>query len=137
MKKLFLLFVVLCITSLQTYAQEQPVKTKGPVEYVYCELQGSSKAFSAKVTVNIDMGQRVKAFSGKNRSLVDENNEPIVFNSMIDAMNYMGKNGWEFVQAYVVTMGNSNVYHWLLKKDISTFSEEEKKDLFNNIQLNK
>jgi hypothetical protein len=35
---------------------------------------------------------------------------------MIDALNYMGKNGWEFVQAYVVTTQNQNVYRWLLKK---------------------
>jgi hypothetical protein len=41
---------------------------------------------------------------------------------MVDAMNYFGKQGWEFVQAYAVTMGNQNVYHWLLKKEVS---EEE------------
>ncbi len=35
---------------------------------------------------------------------------------MVDAMNYMGKRGWEFEQAYVVTIGNQNVYHWLLSK---------------------
>lgn len=38
------------------------------------------------------------------------------FNSMIDALNYMGEDGWEFVQAYIVTTGEINVYHWLLKK---------------------
>jgi len=37
---------------------------------------------------------------------------------MIDAMNFMGAKGWEFVQAYVVTVGKQNVYHWLLKKEI-------------------
>ena len=35
-------------------------------------------------------------------------------------MNYMGTLGWEFEQAYVVTLGSgagaSNVYHWLLSK---------------------
>lgn len=46
----------------------------------------------------------------------DENGKNIEFNSMVDAMNYFGKQGWEFVQAYAVTMGNQNVYHWLLKK---------------------
>jgi hypothetical protein len=35
---------------------------------------------------------------------------------MVDALNYMGEKGWEFVQAYVVTISNQNVYHWLLKK---------------------
>jgi hypothetical protein len=38
------------------------------------------------------------------------------FNSMIDGMNYMGHNGWEFVQAYVVTSGSQNVYRYVLKK---------------------
>lgn len=40
------------------------------------------------------------------------------FNSMVDGMNYMGQNGWEFVQAYVVTTGSQNVYRWLLKKNL-------------------
>jgi hypothetical protein len=40
------------------------------------------------------------------------------FTSMVDAMNYMGKDGWEFVQAYVVTASNQNVYRWLLKKKV-------------------
>jgi len=37
---------------------------------------------------------------------------------MVDAMNFMGTLGWEFVQAYVVTESNQNVYHWLLKMEI-------------------
>ena len=41
-----------------------------------------------------------------------------IFNSMVDGMNYMGKDGWEFVQAYIVTSNNQNVYRWLLKKRI-------------------
>lgn len=39
--------------------------------------------------------------------------------------NWMGAMGWEFQQAYVVTMGNTNVYHWLLKKNIKNLSPEE------------
>lgn len=43
---------------------------------------------------------------------------------MVDAMNYMGALGWEFQQAYVITVpggfgGNQNVYHWLLRKEYS------------------
>lgn len=52
--------------------------------------------------------------------MVDENGNVIVFNSMIDAMNYMGNLGWEFEQAYVVTVGSGStsslVYHWLLSR---------------------
>lgn len=51
-----------------------------------------------------------------------------VFNSMVDGLNFMGKQGWEFVQAYVVTTGNANVYRWLLKKPFADLSEEEKQE---------
>lgn len=72
------------------------------------------------MTIQVDFGQETKLFS--NNTLVDDKGEAIVFNSMVDAMNYMGKLGWEFEQAYVVTLGSgasgSNVYHWLLSKYI-------------------
>ena len=55
--------------------------------------------------------------------LVDSNGKKIVFNSMVDGMNYMGKFGWKFAQAYAITIGQSNVYHWLLYKDIVEDSE--------------
>ena len=50
------------------------------------------------------------------------------FNSMVDAMNYMGKRNWEFEQAYVVTTSNQNVYHWLLSKEVT--SDEQIKEGF-------
>lgn len=61
-----------------------------------------------------------------NQTLVDENGKNLSFNSMVDAMNFMGELGWEFEQAYIVTIGSGasaqNVYHWLLSRYIS---EEE------------
>lgn len=85
---------------------------------VYCELLGTQGLLSKKVTVQVDFGQQTKFFS--DNRLVDEKGNVIVFNSMVDAMNYMGTMGWEFEQAYVVTLGSgataSNVYHWLLSK---------------------
>ena len=41
-----------------------------------------------------------------------------LFNSMIDGLNYMGSKGWEFVQAYTITLNNSSIYHYVLKKTI-------------------
>jgi hypothetical protein len=47
---------------------------------------------------------------------------------MIDALNYMGNQDWEFVQAYAFWMGGSsgNVYHYLLKKSKFSIAKEEK-----------
>lgn len=86
--------------------------------YVYCELVGTGKLFSSKVSVQVDLGQKTSFWKGVDY-LKDENGKSKEFNSMVDAMNFFGKQGWEFVQAYVVTTGQQNVYHWLLKKEVS------------------
>jgi hypothetical protein len=88
-------------------------------KYVYCEILGTGSLFSTKVKIDIDYGQEV-GFWNQDRRLKDENGKSVKFNSMVDALNYMGTLGWEFVQAYVVTMpsmgGQQNVYHWILKR---------------------
>ena len=43
-------------------------------------------------------------------------------------MNFMGNQGWDFVQAYAVTVNsNSLVYHYVLKKKTNENSDAEKK----------
>lgn len=118
-----LLFVLFILVSVSVFCQEKPKK-------VFCELLGSTKFMSSKVNVTIDFGQSVSFWSGNSKQgLVDENGKAIEFNSMVDAMNYMGALGWVFEQAYVVTSsGNQNVYHWLLSKDIT--SKDELKEGF-------
>ena len=87
---------------------------------IYCELVGTQRLLSTKVTVEVDFGQQSKFININDNRLVDEKGQVIIFNSMIDALNYMGALGWEFEQAYVVSIGSgassSNVYHWLLSK---------------------
>jgi len=86
----------------------------GQVKYVYCEIIGTSNLLGTKVTIAIDYGESVKF--GEDKRLRDDQGKVQKFNSMIDALNYMGDQGWEFVQAYVVTHNsNTNVYHYLLK----------------------
>jgi len=124
-KKLFLLLGLLF--SLNLLSQENDtvanqVESSDFIEqksYVYCELLGRGKLLSSKVTVDIDFGQPV-SFWAPDRRYKDENGKPVAFNSMVDAMNFMGSLGWEFVQAYVVTESNQNVYHWLLKMEVRT-----------------
>ena len=84
------------------------------VRYSYCQLVGTSGFLTNKVTVSIDYGQEMKYFS--DQRIKDAAGNPIRFNSMIDALNYMANDGWEHVQAYAITMGNTNVYHHLLKR---------------------
>ena len=107
MRKLLLL-LSFCISSLFIIAQET-------VKYDYCEIVGTSKLLSNKVTVQIDFGEATKFFADNRYK--DESGKPVTFNGMIDAMNYMGAQGWEFVQAYAVTNNNNPaVYHYVLKR---------------------
>jgi hypothetical protein len=66
--------------------------------------------------VNIDFGQVDKMFSAKDTQIKDENGRMTTFNSMIDALNFMSENGYEFVNAYAITISNQNVYHYMLRK---------------------
>lgn len=118
MKKLLLLFVF-SMAFISSFSQES-------VKYDYCEIVGTAKLLSTKVTVQIDFGQATKFFADKRYK--DDTGSPITFNSMIDAMNYMGKQGWEFIQAYTVSMGNSMaVYHYVLKRTNGQDKEAEEK----------
>ena len=108
-------------------------------EYIYCQIVGTGKILSNKVTVEIDFGQQTKLFTDKR--LRDEKGNVVVFNSMVDAMNYMGSDGWEFMQAYVVTvdtgMSKQNVYHWLLKKRMDLLTSEEKEEVLKRLNSKK
>jgi len=86
------------------------------IDTQYVQIVGTSKLFSAKVTIRIDFGQNLKALQVKDARIKDKDGKPIVFNSMIDALNFMSENGYDYEDAYVVTVGNQLVYHYLLKR---------------------
>ncbi|EKD94639.1 MAG: hypothetical protein ACD_25C00271G0001 [uncultured bacterium] len=129
MKKLivlssFMMFAFYMIFPANIFAQNTTQSSKAMESYIYCEIIGIEKLMSNKVTVRIDFGQNTK-FAEDTR-LRDESGNVIVFNSMVDAMNWMGGQGWEFVQAYVVSVAQgSNVFHWLLKLNTKLLSPEE------------
>lgn len=91
---------------------------------VYCQITKTNDGkglFSNTISVSIDYGQAVTAFSDDR--LVDEKGQNIVFNSMVDAMNYMATLGWEFEQAYTtVSSGDdgkvSSKVYWILSKEV-------------------
>ena len=83
----------------------------------YCQVIATPGLLSNKVTIDIDFGEeksfwresRVKTSDGKIKK----------FNTIIDAMNYMGRNGWIFINAYPVRMGETEIYHFAFKKQVS------------------
>lgn len=116
MKKILVaLFMSVLMLSVSTTASAEE-----PTQRAYAELLGTGTNFlnlNKNVKVSVDLGQFQSAT--KAYTLLDENGKDIKFNSMVAAMNYMGERGWKFIQAYVVTVSNQNVLHWLLYKDIT------------------
>ncbi len=92
------------------------------LEVEYLQILGTSKMMSTKLTITIDIGQKTKYISMSNNSdvtlLKDENGQGIIFNSMIDALNFMSANGYDYVNSYAITVGGQNVYHYLMRKSI-------------------
>lgn len=110
MKKI-LFTLMLFVSTISCFAQEK--------HDAYCEIVGTTKLLSTKVTVEVDFGQSAWA----DAHLYDETGKKIAFNSMMDALNYMGKRGWKLTQTYALTSGNSNVYHYVLVKQVEKDEE--------------
>jgi len=108
MKKMILVAFALCCLN-QLSAQ-----TADTTKFVYCEIVGTQKLLSTKLNIVVDYGEQRSMF--KQNWVRDSEGKIQTFFSMVDALNYMGVNGWEFSQAYVVTANNQNVYHYLMKR---------------------
>lgn len=92
----------------------------------YVEIVGTRKPLTNKVLIEIDFGQVNKVWNFKDMQLRDKDNKPIILNSMIDALNFMCKNGYDFVQAYAYAEGSQSVYHYLMRRQENEALEEVK-----------
>jgi len=108
MKKLLAIGIFL-ISSLILKAQTDTSKIEQ-----YCQVIVTPRLLSNKVTIDIDFGEE-KSFWRDNRLKTDAG---ILkkFNTIIDAMNYMGREGWIFINAYPVQMGQTEIFHFAFKK---------------------
>jgi hypothetical protein len=81
----------------------------------YIMVVAGNKPFSKGIIIAIDYGQE---FSWGTDSRVDDplTGKPLKFNSVMAALNFMYSCGWEFQDAYSVTAGNANVYHYLMRR---------------------
>jgi len=116
-KGLFLL--CLCFLGIQVLNAQKAT-------YHYAKIYSQPNLNNKRISVCIDFGQSRKA-SNDNRIRADSG-ELQKFNSMIDALNYMAEEGWEFVQAYSPA---PNYYHYLIRKIVPA---EKEADFFPKIK---
>jgi len=72
--------------------------------YIYCQIQANQK-LNLKWSIRVDFGESLKYGLWWERLKDKKTNEVIEFNSLIDAINYMSKNGWEYVDSYIIVAG--------------------------------
>ena len=134
MKKFILSLVA--IWPLMAFAQDKTSTTQPEPEsediMTYALILGINKnvfGLGNKISVQIDFGEEKNFWGNDGRDiLIDENGKDIKFNSMVDALNFMGARGWEFENAYAITKDNQQVYHWLISKRIKA-GENAKGDI--------
>mgnify|MGYP006927634381 FL=1 len=75
------------------------------------------KFFSRKVTIDVNFGEARKFFGGDTRLRDDMTGKIKKFNSVTDALNFMGLEGWSLINAFPVTVSSgSQTCHYYFKK---------------------
>jgi hypothetical protein len=120
MKKIFpglLLLLATHVTAQDTTLVEQ-----------YCRLEATGRLLSNRVTIDVDFGEARRVLTDY-RLRDEETGKLKKFNSVIDALNYMGSQGWTLVNAFPVygtssTVSNPSTYHYYFKKSFPRSSTQ-------------
>lgn len=120
MKKFILLILMLALP-FAGHAQ----RANGKPYRCFIQLLQFGEVNSHDMNVIVDYGQHRKLFSTKrNQKLVDEDGKELDFGSMVDALNFFGRLGWEFEAVYTDDYGKEKTKNrFLLSKLI--FNDEE------------
>ncbi|KAA2242910.1 hypothetical protein F0L74_10300 [Chitinophaga agrisoli] len=79
-------------------------------QWQYCTITVYARGLSLKTRISIDYGQeKGNRISDANRPK-DEQGNLIEFNTGVDALNYMGRDGWKCINASVDTAGGMIQY---------------------------
>lgn len=109
MKKLFVLTIVL-ISCVRGFSQVDTAKIEQ-----YCAVVATPRLLSSRVTIDIDYGESRSVW--KDNRLKTEEGRVKKFNTVIDALNYMGNNGWQLVNAFPISTGtNTYSYNYVFRK---------------------
>ena len=108
MKKMITIGII-SFTSFSAFSQSDTSKVEQ-----YCEVVATPRVLSNKVTIDINYGEEKSLW--KDTRLKTDEGKLKKFNTVIDALNYMGKDGWIFINAFPVISGTTQVYHYAFKK---------------------
>jgi len=106
------LFIVIHLNAQQKETIEQ-----------YCAMKTYWGGFLTEATIEIDYGQ--EGFTGFRNRLKDTITGKIIkFKSPVEALNYMGKQGWKLVNTVSNSTDNSS-YIYIFKKEMLILATKE------------
>lgn len=114
MKKCFVLILTVFIAN-NMQAQTVDGKKIEDLDAAYLQIEPISKGLGGrKISIMVDYGQP----NGKlnDRRVLDEDGDPVIFNSMTDALNFFDKHGYEYIDAVSVPGQGGLVLAYNLKK---------------------
>ena len=82
----------------------------------YCRMVVNGRILSTKVNIDLDFGEERKLFGGDTRLKDEMTGKLKKFNSTVDALNYMGSQGWTLVNAFPMVEASSTIYHFYFRK---------------------
>ncbi len=116
MKTVFCVFIFGALLTINSFAQDM---VKPPVDSIlleeYCSLVTRGKLFSNEVTIAIDFGDN----PNNRRRLRDRKGDVVDFTSTIDALNFLGEQGWKLVNAFPINATNNSnpQYNYVFKRE--------------------
>lgn len=112
-------------------------------KYVYCEVKPIGKFFKEGCTLRVNYGQIRSIHFPKKAQICDKDGTVLIFNSRIDALNWLSENGWEFCSSTISVSGSgsngdtsvSSSETWILKYCVEGLTTEQIEEVYNKFNL--
>ncbi|MDX1651312.1 MAG: hypothetical protein R3277_02395 [Brumimicrobium sp.] len=116
-----LIAIIFCFSSFATsYMFSQTVRDIHikEIDAKYIQIRKFPEFRTNKISIWVDFGQENnnKLFDRVDNGIKDENGNDVLFNSMIDALNFFSKYGFEFIEMYPLTNNDETIYYYILKR---------------------
>ena len=107
MKKLLFVLAVVCSFQLrgQLIIDGKDINADDNIQIIHVSGTWIVGLVKPKFIFAIDYGQKVesKQFSAKEQMIKDKDGAPQTFNSVMDGINFLIRNGWAYVNSYIST----------------------------------
>ena len=112
------IIIVFCATFSICHAQFVGDKPLADITVDYIQIEEVSRMLSSKSFIEVDYGQNIKLLD-RNERIKDQNGSDIEFNSMIDALNFLSKYGYEFLTIIPISDPALPRVRYILKRKTS------------------